>query len=335
MNRDFSELLVRSSCLIVCTKDRPNLVADLMAMLSDVQEKPGWIILVDGSHDSKTSEVTSNAASSLGVDITYVSANPGAAHQKNVGLRLARANKHLQYAFFLDDDIRVRKDYFSTAIEILSAGPWACIGGYDSGHVAREFSRLALLFGLATRKRGFRLLRSGNTSYGKPDEHAESSDWVPGGMMAIDLSKVTGEFNDEFLIYGDDLEFQRRCVAEGAIAVSASLPVEHLSSKIGKEPLASNYENYSHFRWWMSNNDRRVQKFFVLAASLAVIAFCATNLDLAERRQQAVGEINFLKNLILGKSKIRKRDDIFRPEWMQTILRNSPVPSGVIELPSA
>jgi GT2 family glycosyltransferase len=306
-----------------------------MTMLSDIKEKPGWVILVDGSQEPETREVASNAAISLGVDFTYVSANPGAAHQKNVGLRLARANRDVKYAFFLDDDIRVRRDYFSTAIEILSSGPWACIGGYDSGHVVREFSRLALLFGLATRKGGFRLLRSGNTSYGKPHEHTEPAEWVPGGMMVIDLSKVAGEFNDEFLIYGDDLEFQRRCVAEGAIAVSASLPVEHLSSTIGKESLASNYENYSHFRWWMSSNDRRVQKFFVLAASFAVIAYCAANLDLTERRQQAVGEINFLKNLILGKSKVRKRDYVSRGEWMQTTLRNSSVPSGVIELPSA
>lgn len=306
------------SAIVVPTRNRANLLRGLLENLIEAPS-PTTIIVVDSSDGSEARNCWKSWARQSGKVTHFISSHPGAGHQKNLGLRLVRSLGTVDIVFFLDDDIRVEAEYFEEALGLMSDSNVLCLGGYDELQPPTPSSKFRRFLGFAGEPNRFSLLPNGLTTYGYPEKALEVADWVPGGMMAVRLSKVKFEFNDEALIYGDDLEFQLANFNCDHTFVSHTLKVRHLQGQENKEKESCRHENYAHFRWSLRMHPR-VRRASVIAGSLvSMLASAAPGPWFNSAR--LIGEGQFLAKIMLGLSQTKKREPF---QGDETVISYSP-----------
>lgn len=312
------------SAIVVPTRNRADLLIGLLENVSTTLS-PTTIIVVDSSDDSEARQLWRNWAGQAGKVTHFISSHPGAGHQKNLGLRLAKSLETVDTVFFLDDDIRVQAGYFEEALRLMLDPKVHCLGGYDEQMPSTPSSRFRRLLGFAGEPSKFSLLSNGLTTYGCPERHLEVADWVPGGMMAVRLSKVEIEFNDEALIYGDDLEFQLANFNCDHTFVSHALKVRHLQGQGNKERESRRHENYAHFRWSLTWHPRVRRESVIAGSFVSMLASAAPGPWFNFAR--LIGEARFLAKVILGLSQTRKRELV---QGDETVISYSPTRASFV-----
>jgi glycosyltransferase involved in cell wall biosynthesis len=181
-------LLRQQAALIVCTKDRPEILRTQLSFLSRKPlGAPRHLIVVDSSSGSATQSVVRSAADSCSdISIHYIRSADGLPHQRNIGIDFLMENpalRDIRWVHFMDDDILPIGDYFANAWMLLMDNPEAsCIGGYDVNLPAYKPNTIAVALGIMPSNSGY-LTRFGFTVVPHPSSKLSRCDWAPGGMQ--------------------------------------------------------------------------------------------------------------------------------------------------------
>lgn len=249
-----SPALLDRSVLVVCTKDRPDSMRQLLQALGRQRSLPHRVLIVDSSLDTETFDLVAKFRAVFPAQLDYLSSLPGLPHQRNMGIAAiaesANADKY-DFIHFIDDDVVPANDYFEQAVMLLEKNPQAvCVGGHDEGLPAPSSARLrdALFLGSA-RTRG-KVLKSGIAVVCIPIQPIEEVDWVPGHSMNFRSGPLVAErFDGRARMYGEDIEMQLRIAKHGTILCAKALRVRHFSESASRDQLRVATRFDDGFRW--------------------------------------------------------------------------------------
>lgn len=113
--------------VVTPTLRRPREVADLLVNLSAQTLRPDELLLVDGAPagETATEGVARASAATLPFDCRYIRHAGGTAIQRNAGIDAARGS----FVAFVDDDVRLRPDFFETMLDVLRSPGRQDVGG--------------------------------------------------------------------------------------------------------------------------------------------------------------------------------------------------------------
>jgi GT2 family glycosyltransferase len=120
--------------LIICSRNRPAFLVDLVASILAGETLPSEIIVVDDS-DSRN-ETLLGMAASAGCELRYLwNRSTGLSRANNVGIRLARHD----ILVFTQDDVLVARDWLANLVgALLVAGPQTVVTGQVRPGVAER-----------------------------------------------------------------------------------------------------------------------------------------------------------------------------------------------------
>ncbi len=298
------------SALVICTLHRPARIRELLEHLDRVSAFPRVVVVVDSSDDTATAAVVERAKGKSSLNLVYLHANRGAAHQKNVGLDYLRDYDHdpTEVVHFLDDDVLPGHDYFETVVALFRQKPDAAIiGGFDISLAVGKSSCYRRLALLGKGNKSGVILKSGICLVPFPKERLEKVSFVPGGMLNLrgDLARHL-RYDGRVRIYGDEVEFQLRVRDVGAIYSSSVLPVNHKSETIAKDSQRVEQGYMDGFRWSLAvNYPKIVGKSAVIYTTLVLfcgeLCFWIARRDLLAKTR-AFGHLDFLRRLMSGQS---------------------------------
>jgi GT2 family glycosyltransferase len=140
--------------VITPTFQRPSEIAGLLENLSQQTLLPSEVIIVDGApvNETETEKVVAKLKDSLPFKCLYLRHERGTAIQRNAGIKKANGN----LIAFVDDDVRLEKDYLEQMAAVFTNDAEKKIGGvvgyrvnkyFDTGSVQRWrwYKRLHLL----------------------------------------------------------------------------------------------------------------------------------------------------------------------------------------------
>ena len=241
--------------LVVCTRNRPDELARLLASVAEQRPLPAAIVVVDSSDDAASRQVVAVAAERWPVAAAaprHCPAPPGLPRQRNVGID-ATVN---DIVCFLDDDVVLEPGYFLAVGAAFAGDATGRLGGVGATSVDQpprpRLWRIDALLGLDSVREGT-VLRSGRNvrvydmSPSSPAASfpAASSpaapivDWLPGLAMSfrrVVFAEVRPDPSFEF--EGEDVEFTYRVAQRWQLRVLPAARVRHLESGVGRPPLA-------------------------------------------------------------------------------------------------
>ena len=293
--------------LCVCTRNRPNYIRDFLLHLKDIDSLPRICVIIDSSDSSVTEDIVKTFSPNSPIEIRWISSLPGLPHQRNVGIDFLKSLSfvnQIKISSFLDDDIKVRPDYFEVVSQLFNEYQAAIsIGGYCAGEAkVNNKSLVRRLTLIGSRKTGV-ILKSGFAIPPLPTIDVMETQWIQGGSQNIRFEMFESEvFNGRIRMYGEDVEFYSRISKYGKILCSKQLAVKHLEAAEDKDNLRS-VQGYSDgFRWTLALNKRSgVRKSAVLlSTSYLIIAelfiWCAS---FQERHKQILlGHLDFVVRVI-------------------------------------
>ena len=117
---------------------RPTEVVDLLNNLTRQSLLPWEVILVDGApaDDSATEQAIESLVDKLPFHVRYVRKTGGTAIQRNAGIELADGN----FIAFIDDDVRLKEDFFQVMIETFARDTELRIGGLVGYRIGTHFT---------------------------------------------------------------------------------------------------------------------------------------------------------------------------------------------------
>ncbi|WP_115461506.1 glycosyltransferase family 2 protein [Winogradskyella aurantiaca] len=251
----------RKFSLIVCTYSRPESLSTLLKSIATQSVAPDEILIIDASSDQKTEIV---CQSSQLPSLKYFQVNTehrGLTKQRNYGI--SKVGKDIDYVCFLDDDIILSKDYFTSLINTYIAFPDAIgVGGYITNEVIWEFKsskslrskfyfeefqrqepmrfQVRRLCGLAPDRQPCFLPSFGHgrsVSFLPPSGKIYGVEHFMGGVSSykLDVLKKVG-FSTFFEGYGlyEDADFCFRLLSFGDLYVNTAAQCEHHHDKSGR-----------------------------------------------------------------------------------------------------
>ena len=206
--------------LVIATYRRPELAVALLAHLVTLEDRPGEVVVVDGSPDRQTAEAVATWARdrALPFRLVYVESPAGLTRQRNVGVDAS----HGEIVFFLDDDCRPQPGYFNAIREIFlndQAGAVGAVGGSLINEMSQPLSwRWRLRFALRLVPRGepgryYPTATSVPRAFIAPFAGERPTDILPGAAFACRREVLRRHrFSAFFNGYsqGEDLEMSRR-----------------------------------------------------------------------------------------------------------------------------
>ena len=113
--------------VVTPTFRRPTEIADLLKNLSEQTLLPFELIMVDGApaEERETENVVVATAESLPFRCRYLSHDRGTAIQRNAGIEVAEGD----YIAFIDDDVRLRADFFEKIAALFAEDREGKVGG--------------------------------------------------------------------------------------------------------------------------------------------------------------------------------------------------------------
>jgi len=121
MNRDRSAIQL---AIIICTRNRPQFLENLLKSISESIISPKQIVLVSSGIDIKN--VVSMHSKNLNLKHIHTE-KIGQSNQKVIGI--ASLNKEIDWVFFLDDDLMLKPDTISKALNRISRINDTKVGG--------------------------------------------------------------------------------------------------------------------------------------------------------------------------------------------------------------
>jgi GT2 family glycosyltransferase len=239
--------------VVVCTRNRPELLRGFLDSLALQHPMPGQLVIVDSSNDDLSAHVLERHPDrdQLAHCITYLRVDQrlaGLTRQRSVGLAEVRTDLLASF----DDDIVLRPGCLAALERPMRDQPeLAGVGGSIDNCDARlslrwRLRRLLLVVPSLAPGRYFRSGVSTPWRYMGPAPALVPGDWLPGGAVIWRTAAVRAVgYAEPFDGYGagEDLEFSLRMARLGPLVVSREARLLHLQSGSGRpDPRRLGYE---------------------------------------------------------------------------------------------
>jgi glycosyltransferase involved in cell wall biosynthesis len=242
--------------IIIPTRNRPELLKNLIDVISEYQLDKLEIIVVDSSDPDKQSKYLASRAS-----VKYiVTPIRSAAIQRNIGIENLGNSR---FVFFLDDDVIPEADYFDRCVSHLSMSGVVGISG-----VARNPTKIEqrvkpsglvgifqTFFLLDSKEEGV-LLKSGiNIPVRGQDGQAREVEWLIGcsAWNRDSIGDIRFEIDFVGQSLGEDVIFSTKMKRRGRLITDPNIVLLHSESEIERPP-ANDF-----WTMWVVNRKRLVQ----------------------------------------------------------------------------
>lgn len=249
---------------IVCTKDRPEDLTNLLVSLSKQTTKPDQIIIVDGS-DHPIKFVVDKFPD---LHCDYVTVRPpGLAKQRNVGIKNLRAE--MNWVGFLDDDLVLEDQCIENLERFVNEhqdvkGVGLVINNQPTSSENFLFKLYHGIFLTDIRPGGI-MTKSGMASAIRPVKVDQKVDWLYGGATFWNMS-VFKEFKfDEWfsgVAYLEDVDFSYGVSRKYPLMLAASARCFHYCHPVKKQKLI-NHGAWHFVAWWYFADKYKFNKFLV------------------------------------------------------------------------
>ncbi|MBA2372262.1 MAG: glycosyltransferase family 2 protein [Chloroflexi bacterium] len=215
---------------VVCTKDRPQELAECLRLLAAQREQPARVIVVcAGGPDADRAIMGS-------IPFELHRTRAGLPAQRNVALALAGAD----LVGFFDDDVALEPGYVEAVTDWFAAHP-ECVG--VTGNIVNDPSRATLsrvfrsLFALANDDG--KVLSSGDAMYLHHPTAPTRVDVLSGSNMVVRRAAAAGLGFDEALegyAYMEDVDFSMRLSRKGELWALPHARLTHAKSETARIP---------------------------------------------------------------------------------------------------
>jgi GT2 family glycosyltransferase len=211
--------------VVIPTLGRADALTDTLAFIGACDPPPDELVVVDGE-PALTGLAAAQAAELGGITLVAVSSPPGVSRQRNLGIERATG----KLLVFLDDDVRVQRDFFAVVAEVTSDPTIVAATGYvDEPRSRRIF---------AQQSRIRRLLPGGGaegnyTRYGYPHylrdpmRVALDVEFMQGCLMVVRREAARTVGFDERLAVAEDEDFAYRLTRLGRVRYDPRLRLVH------------------------------------------------------------------------------------------------------------
>jgi Glycosyl transferase family 2 len=221
---------------VIPTKDRRDAVAEAVRVLLDQSRLPERIVVVDASaRPCELPDELAADAARLAVEVDVVPSRPSTSAQRNLGARRVET----PIVLFLDDDVRLPRNYAETLLARWEAAGLEALGGVAGtpavvprqGPVSRALRRLMMLNYVDPAGEAMTLRRSGNVRYVPEPRGAVRVPALPAGATAYRTELVHAHpFDERFAGYapGEDLEMAFRVAQDAPLLQTPEVRWTHL-----------------------------------------------------------------------------------------------------------
>ena len=113
--------------LIICTRSRSNQIDRWLSELATFIQSPSLVVIVDSNSSQQTFEIVKKHKTQSKLHIEYVHSESGLPMQRNNGIEYLLNNSEgelPEIVHFLDDDVSVQSNYFSTINSLFFEFSW-------------------------------------------------------------------------------------------------------------------------------------------------------------------------------------------------------------------
>jgi GT2 family glycosyltransferase len=288
---------------VICTKDRPKLVTDLLNNLAAQSLLPDLVLVVNGGTTSLESVTTNSSPKKFQVEV--VDTKPGLPKQRNIALR--KLTNVSEYVHFLDDDVYLEPDYLLQIVKTFDSDSAIAGATGDITNAHPPPSHLLQRFFLLKSNSGGVVLPSG-VNIGLPGQSVPKRImWLPGCAMSYRIKALTGlEFDESRTGYalGEDVDFSARVGLENQLVYVPTARLEHRFEPRARVDSAALATDDVMSRWKLAESLPFVNKPAVAFSTIAhaisyyLTSFSANN---AWRRKAATLKLQQLTKLVLTK----------------------------------
>lgn len=298
---------VTGCAVVVCTRNRPELLAGFLNSLAVQQPRPRQLVIVDSSDDDRSERLLENhpARNHLAHCVRYCRVDhsrAGLTRQRTFALTMVATD---MFASF-DDDIVLRPECLAVMERTLRAHPdavgvGACIDN-KSPEVSLRWRLRRLLLVVPSLAPG-RYFDSGVSTpwrFIPHGEHLIEGDWLPGGaaMWRTEAARAAGYAHElDGYGYGEDLDFSLRMRRAGRLLVAGAARLLHLQEGGGRpDPRRLGFEvlrNRLYTRRSAAGASGRRTLWFVYAMTIETLLEAAN----VVRPRQARRTIQYLRGV--------------------------------------
>lgn len=297
--------------IIVPTRNRKELLVNLIKTINLEDENLTELIIVDSSDINRESEIAI-----LNKKIRYLFTDiRSASIQRNVGVK--RVSSNSKYIFFLDDDVKPDKDYFKSLLSTIKQNSAIGASGIALepkfyGSAERSFfkSIFKRLF-LLDSKIGGSLLKSavnipiqGNLKEGVEIYDAQ---WLIGcSIWDIDIfTKINFPTNFFGQSLGEDVLFSSKAKEFGKLVVNSKITLQHSMSETERPNKKEHYLMWVRNRFIISK-ELKLSKFNILYHWANLGMFINIFLNIPMKGSES---LNSMKGIFLGYKTIWSIDE--------------------------
>lgn len=236
--------MVAGLAVVVATRNRPELTAELARLLFDQEPTPAVVVIVDAGEPGK--EVVLDP--SLAVIIrSSIASLP---HQRNLGIAWVLENTECEKVCFLDDDVRPSPQYLLRLLDLLERDVTGSVGGVSgtTGWVPAPskgaYGLLQRVFRIVGKADG-RVLPSGFNMPVRADEVGVfPASWLFGCSMWRRAVLEQFRFHDSLpgQALFEDVEFSVRVASKFGLLVDTSAYLDHLLAQDERPNQRKHYE---------------------------------------------------------------------------------------------
>jgi glycosyltransferase involved in cell wall biosynthesis len=152
--------------------------------LAALSHGPSLVVIVDSNTSQQTYEIVKKHQKQSELLIEYVHSQSGLPLQRNKGIDFLLKNslgERPEIIHFVDDDVSVQSNYFSTINTLFyDCSSAIAVGGFDKNTNAKLSNGILRRFLLLGSRRSGVVLRSGICIPPLPQSRAEEVEWLPG-----------------------------------------------------------------------------------------------------------------------------------------------------------
>jgi len=296
--------------LIICTRNRSDHIDRWLNELAALSHGPSLVVIVDSNTTQQTYEIVKKHQEQLKLSIEYVHSQSGLPLQRNNGIDFLLKNslgERPEIIHFVDDDVSVQSNYFSTINALFYEYSSAiAVGGFDKNTIAKLSGGLLRRFLLLGSHRMGVILRSGICIPPLPRSRAEEVEWLPGLSQSF-RSKIFDQirFDSKIFFYGEDVDYYLRLRDFGIIISSNELPVDHLHEPSDRDQISTSIMYSDGSRWSLAHKYPHAISRWAVALSTVVLLVGELMLGLLGRGKNhfsiSLGHIRFLMNILFGR----------------------------------
>ena len=241
--------------VVICTKDRPQLLATCLESLESQTRRPEEIVVVDASATPARDVADRLAQNMPGCRVALRSSVPGLPRQRNLGARATTGS----VVVYLDDDVVLDPGYLAAVARVYEDDCTGKIGGVGGAQVPDPTPREGFcrrvacrLFLLDTYGRGV-LKRSGRPDHAFSPRSRMEVELLSGCNMAYRREVIEALRFDERLdgyALGEDLQFSYRVSRCWKLVLTPDARLHHRHAGGGR-PMRDDYQAMAVFNRYL------------------------------------------------------------------------------------